>query len=156
MNTTLDIIPYSRDFHDDLVRMITEVLDEFGFDFGVGGLERDLEQLEHGGRYHGTEEGFWLLLDEGRVIGSVAIRKKDGMTCELKRLYLQGDYRGQGLGQKLYEFAEECARAARYKKIWLDSSRRFKKAKALYLRNGFTLIEELDNAWEDSVYEKAL
>jgi len=32
--------------------MITEVLDEFGFDFGVGGLERDLEQLEHSGRYH--------------------------------------------------------------------------------------------------------
>lgn len=78
------------------------------------------------------------------------------MTCELKRLYLQGDYRGQGLGQKLYESAEEFARTAGYKKIWLDSSRRFKKAKALYLRNGFTLIEELDNAWEDSVYEKAL
>ncbi|MGO8998187.1 MAG: hypothetical protein ACLQVI_33115 [Polyangiaceae bacterium] len=40
--------------------------------------------------------------------------------------------------------------------IWLDSSRRFGKARRLYERNGFVLLEEIDNDWEDNVYEKPL
>ena len=34
----------------------------------------------------------------------------------------------------------------------LDSSRRFRGAHRLYLRNGFRLVEQLDNEWEDDVF----
>jgi GNAT superfamily N-acetyltransferase len=62
---------------------------------------------------------------------------------------------GQG-SVRCYAHAEAFARAAGYQAIWLDSSRRFGKARRLYERNGFVLLEELDNDWEDNVYEKRL
>ena len=74
----------------------------------------------------------------------------------LKRLYLDAAARGHGVGQRLYDYAESFARTSGYAKIWLDSSRRFTQARKLYERNGFTLIEALENDWEDNVYEKRL
>ena len=93
---------------------------------------------------------------QGELVGTVAIRPKDAATCELKRLYLVPGQRGLGLGQALYDHAEAFARAAGYERIGLDSSRRFTRAHRLYQRNGFVLVEHIDNDWEDDVYEKTL
>jgi GNAT superfamily N-acetyltransferase len=135
-------------------QLIIDVLGEFGFSSNMGGLEQDLRELAE--RYGSQRAGFWVAESAGVVVGTVAIRPKDATTCELKRLYLRAGFRGSGLGQVLYDRAEAFARAAGYTRIWLDSSRRFGKAHRLYARNGFTLLEELDNDWEDNVYEKYL
>jgi GNAT superfamily N-acetyltransferase len=148
--------------HPAVVRLVTDVLAEHGFPASMGGLEADFRDL--GGRYAGGRAGFWVAEDDGAIVGSVAVRPKpegggpsEGAgTCEIKRLYLRPDRRGAGLGQALYAHAEAFARAAGYTRIWLDSSRRFAKAHALYERNGFVLLEQLDNDWEDNVYEKRL
>ncbi len=147
-----------REFvHDDVAgvaRLVVSTLAEFGFSSQVGGVEGDLSSVhEH---YRGPRAGFWVAEDEGAIVGSVAVRPKSEGTCELKRLYVRADCRGTGLGQRLYQHAEAFARAAGYERIWLDSSRRFAKAHRLYVRNGFVLIESLDNDWEDDVFEKAL
>jgi putative acetyltransferase len=147
-----------RDYHprdrDAVVALVSRVLGEFGFESNVAGVERDLREAHE--RYAGERAGFWVLDDEGEVVGTVAIRPKDERTCEIKRLYLRPDVRGSGLGQRLFEHAEAFARRAGYERIWLDSSRRFTRARKLYERNGFVLLEEVDNAWEDNVYEKRL
>jgi putative acetyltransferase len=135
-------------------RLVEDVLGEFGFTAQVGGVERDLADLA--GRYGGAQAGFWVADAGGTIVGTVAVRPKDEGRCELKRLYLRPDQRGTGLGQRLYEHAEAFARAAGYERLWLDSSRRFTRAHRLYARNGFVLLEHLDNDWEDDVYEKVL
>lgn len=147
---------YEPTDHETVCRLIEEVLIEFGFSLGMGGLERDLRELDE--RYGKQRAGFWVAESDGVVVGTVAIRPKppEDRTCELKRLYVRADFRGSGLGQALYEHAEAFARRAGYDRIWLDSSRRFGKAHRLYARNGFTLLCELDNDWEDNVYEKRL
>jgi len=137
-----------------LVRLIVGTLAEFGFSADMGGIADDLRSID--GRYAPPRGGFWIAEREGMLVGSVAIRPKDERTCELKRLYVSPSARGSGLGQRLYEHAEAFARAAGYRTIWLDSSRRFGKAHRLYERNGFVLLERLDNDWEDNVYEKSL
>ncbi len=134
--------------------LVTEVLAEFGFTAQVGGVEEDLREVRD--RYGGGKAGFWVAERDGIVVGTVAVRPKEGGACELKRLYLRPAERGTGLGQRLYEHAEAFARAAGYERIWLDSSRRFERAHRLYQRNGFVLLESLDNDWEDDVYEKRL
>jgi putative acetyltransferase len=147
-----------REYHphdrDAVVALVSRVLGEFGFESNVAGVERDLHEAHE--RYAGDRAGLWVLDDEGDVVGTVAIRPKDERTCEIKRLYLRPDVRGSGLGQRLYEHAEAFARRAGYERIWLDSSRRFTRARKLYERNGFVLLEEVDNAWEDNGYEKRL
>lgn len=145
---------YQPGDRDAVVALVSRVLGEFGFEANVAGVERDLREAHE--RYAGDRAGFWVLDDDGEVVGTVAIRPKDERTCEIKRLYLRPDVRGSGLGQRLYEHAEAFARRAGYQRIWLDSSRRFTRARKLYERNGFVLVEEVDNAWEDNVYEKSL
>jgi putative acetyltransferase len=134
--------------------LIESVLTEFGFTFALGGLQQDLNEIS--ARYGTQRAGFWIAEAAGTLVGTVAIRPKAERTCELKRLYLAPQWRGQGLGQTLYAHAESFARQAGYERIWLDSSRRFGSAHRLYERNGFVLLERLDNDWEDNVYEKRL
>ena len=139
---------------DAIAQLVVSTLAEFGFSSQVGGVERDLrEALE---RYRPPGGGFWVADAKGIVAGTVAIRPKEGRTCELKRLYVRTEMRGRRLGQQLYEHAERFALAAGYGRIWLDSSRRFVSAHRLYLRNGFVPVESLDNDWEDDVFEKRL
>jgi GNAT superfamily N-acetyltransferase len=137
-----------------VARLVVGTLAEFGFASRVGGLEQDLASVPE--RYRAPRAGFWVAEDEGAIVGTVAVRPKDGTTCELKRLYVRADCRGTGLGERLYQHAEAFARAAGYERIWLDSSRRFTKAHRLYVRHGFVLVESLDNDWEDDVFEKRL
>jgi hypothetical protein len=53
----------------------------------------------------------------------------------------------RGLGQRLYDHAEAYCRAegSGYARVWLETSRRQKAARRLYLRSGFVVIEEVDN-----------
>jgi putative acetyltransferase len=137
-----------------VLALITSVLTEYGFSPDIGGLRRDLELAAT--RYGQDRSGFWVAERDGAVVATVAVRTKEALTCELKRLYVHPSGRGLGLGQALYQHAETFARSVGYERIWLDSSRRFTQARRLYERNGFVLLEELDNDWEDNVYEKAL
>jgi putative acetyltransferase len=137
-----------------VVALVERVLGEFGFPVGqVGSLEDDLDAV--GERYadHGA---FWVADLDGEVVGTVAVRPKEGRTCEIKRLYLRADQRGRGFGKALYAHAEAFARARGYDRIWLDSSRRFTRAHELYERNGFVLVAHVDNEWQDAVFEKRL
>ena len=137
--------------------LVESVLTEFGFAPSIGGVERDLQEIgERYGSRDGLAAGFWVAESDGALVGTVAVRPKGPGTCELKRLYLDPGWRGRGLGQALYDHAEAFARASGYQRIWLDSSRRFSRAHRLYERNGFTLLEQLDNDWQDNVYEKRL
>ncbi|MFO0644906.1 MAG: GNAT family N-acetyltransferase [Polyangiales bacterium] len=152
---SVSIRPYRDEDRDAVRALVAAVLTEFGFGHAVGGVERDLAEIAT--RYGAEGAGFWVAVaEDGVVVGTVAIRPKEGRTCEFKRLYLHPQRRGSGLGQRLYDHAEAFARRAGYEAIWLDSSRRFGKAHRLYERNGFTLLERVDNDWEDNLYEKRL
>ena len=64
--------------------------------------------------------------------------------------------RSPGLPALLVERALRPSTARVYDRVWLDSSRRFGRAHKLYERNGFTLVERVDNDWEDNIYAKRL
>jgi hypothetical protein len=144
---------YRKDDYEAVVALVTRVLGEYGFAAHVGGVQRDLAAIEEG---YSSRGGFWVAEMDGAITGTVAIRPKEGATCELKRLYVSASFRGRGVGRALYEHAEAFARGAGYEKIWLDSSRKFASARRLYEKNGFVLLEEIDNDWCDNVYEKTL
>jgi putative acetyltransferase len=51
--------------------------------------------------YFDNSGTFLVLIDDGRVVGSGAIRRLNNDICELKRMWLLKDYRGRGLGTKM-------------------------------------------------------
>ena len=154
MSDRVIVRDYAASDRPAVLTLVQTTLVEFGFAGNVGGIEADLAAIDE--RYRAPHGGFFVAVLDGALVGTVAIRRKDATTCELKRLYVANAARGHGLGQRLYGHAESFARSAGYAKIWLDSSRRFTQARKLYQRNGFVLLEELHNDWEDNVYEKQL
>jgi ribosomal protein S18 acetylase RimI-like enzyme len=102
-------------------------------------FEQELAELP--GKYAPPEGRLLLALDEERLAGCVALRRLDGLTCEMKRLYVRPDARGNGLGRRLAEAVIEEARVAGYTRMRLDTlPSKMKEASIIYHSLGFRKI----------------
>src|SRR5580692_2610322 len=67
----------------------------------------DMDQIA--AQYSEPTGTFLVLLDDGRIVGTGAIRGLDDHTCELKRMWFLPPYRGKGHATRmcglLFEFA---------------------------------------------------
>lgn len=72
-----------------------------------------------------------------RFVGMGGLRRLDARRAELKRVYLQPAWRGQGLATRLMQRLIEDARAFGYRQLCLDSAPFMHEAQALYARLGF-------------------
>jgi ribosomal protein S18 acetylase RimI-like enzyme len=96
---------------------------------------------------------------KAKLAGIVAMRPLvDEGVCELKRLYLRDEYRGQGAGRRLTEDIIAAATKAGYKKMRLDTEQRLETAIDMYGKFGFVEIGQYyDNPLAQMLYmEKQL
>lgn len=126
------------------------------FDFTDRCFEELGKKFEPEGRhyfYNDIEksfESFYCMTDEEKVIGTVALKKVDAYTVELKALYLDKAYRGQHLGSRLIKTAIDEAKTRGFKSMVLDSMSQYKEALRLYEKCGFRNTERFnDNAYAD-------
>jgi ribosomal protein S18 acetylase RimI-like enzyme len=94
------------------------------------------------------------VVDHGNVVGTVALKKIDETTAELKSLYLDKNYRGKGLGGRLMTEAVGAARARGYKSVVLDSMKKYKDARNLYEQFGFKDTERYNGNEMADVFMK--
>ena len=95
-------------------------------------------------------EVFYCMLDQERVVGTIALKKLDDNIVELKAMYLDKDYRGQGLGRRLINAVIDEAKTRGFKSVVLDSMSKYKDALRLYEKCGFKNTERYnDNVYAD-------
>ena len=95
-------------------------------------------------------EVFYCLTCQDKVIGTVALKKINDDTVELKAMYLDRDFRGRGFGRLMLDKVTDEARNRGYKSIVLDSMSRYKDALRLYENAGFKNTERYnDNVYAD-------
>lgn len=116
----------------------------------------DLDNLRS--HYLDNNGTFLVLIDEGRVVGSGALRRLNNDICELKRMWFLKAYRGRGLGTKMAQMLLDFARKKGYKKVRLDTADEQKQAQAiqLYQRLGFYFIERYNDSSCTMFMEKIL
>jgi GNAT superfamily N-acetyltransferase len=75
--------------------------------------------------------------DADEAAGCVALRRLDGATSEIKRMYVREQYRGSGLGRRLALAVIEEARKRNCVRVVLDTLPKLVPAIALYRDLGF-------------------
>ena len=84
---------------------------------------------------------FLIARTDGRAIGCGAIRLLDPMTAEAKRMYVEPDQRGKGVGRAVLAGLEAAARQLGVRRLVLETGIYQDAALALYRRAGFTQID---------------
>ncbi len=123
--------------------VILNGLKEFGFEY-TPEYDFDLEDPE---KYYLKKGGMFYILEiDGKVVGTVAVVNR-GDTAELKRLYVNKDYQGKGLGSQLFDTALQFCRDNGFKKVEFETNKKFEKAHLLYRKRGFKTVREDENSY---------
>jgi ribosomal protein S18 acetylase RimI-like enzyme len=129
------------------VRMLfREYADSLGVDLCFQGFDGEVAELP--GKYAAPTGRLLLAWKKSarvvgwtEVVGCVALRGIDIGTCEMKRLYVRPQARGEHLGRRLAERVCSEAREAGYSRICLDTLPTMTAAQQLYRTLGFEPIE---------------
>lgn len=124
-------------------RHITQPGQEAAFDAYIRrSLAEEIERIPE--YYHAVEgSGFWVAELDGEVVGMVGIERLDERDAEVRRMYVDADWRRHGIGGRLLAHAEHFCRRAGYARVVLSTSALQPQAKALYEAKGYDLEKEV-------------
>ena len=116
------------------------VVNDLGFEPSYRGAE---EELRAPPGAFSPPAGCPLLADAGEhAAASGALRSLDPGVCELKRMYVRPQYRGQGLGRAIGQELLRQARNKGYRLARLDTEVSLDVARRLYASLGFRAMPQ--------------
>lgn len=123
-----------------IIRAVMDEYDAVGKGFSI----EDPEVSSMSGAYAG-EGAVYLVAELGdRLVGGSGIGRLAGAdrdVCELRKMYLLPDARGQGIGRRLLEACLEAARHRGYRVCYLETLAHMDRARNLYEMYGFQPLE---------------
>lgn len=138
-----------------VVEVVRSVYADYGFAWDLDGYCHDLtDPLAH-------YADFWVVRDVARVVGCIGLSLHDrvagapggtvkienetrvtGSDCELVRLYLLAQYRGQGLGRALAQQVVDAALSHNRTCVEIWSDKKLVAAHSLYEKMGGVRVGE--------------
>ncbi len=104
------------------------------------------EEVNHLEMKYGASYGrLYLAYCNGNAAGCIGLRKMDEMSCEMKRLYVRPQFRGNRIGEQLVQKIITDAKEIGYAYMLLDTLPFLEKAILLYRKFGFYTIECYNN-----------
>jgi epoxyqueuosine reductase len=130
------ITPAAAEDLDAIRSLFREYQASLPFDLCFQNFEEELKGLP--GRYTPPSGRMLVARHAGAVVGCVALRQIGDGSCEMKRLFVQPAFQGQGIGRALAQAIIEEGRRIGYKRMRLDTV--LEPAKSLYRSLGFREI----------------
>ena len=128
-------IAYNKQDFDEGKKLFKAYAEALSFDLEFQNFDQELKNIKH--QYASPRSALILCYVQQEAIGCVAIRKINDDTAELKRFYVQPNYRGLKIGKQLLELAIDKAKELNYTFVRLDSAPEQSKAQELYKAFGF-------------------
>lgn len=136
-NLTFDFIEAkSTEDFARAAKLFEEYADHININLDFQEFDQELREI---GKQYARPTGALVMAfsRDQRAQGCFGVRKIDETVCELKRMYVREDARGQGLGGKMLKQAIEVARELKYKWMRLDTLPTMVAATHLYRQFGF-------------------
>ncbi len=131
-----------------------ESIEEIIKRFDERGELRDMDDIQS--QYFDRKGLFLVVLDDGRMVGTGAIRALEGDICQLRRMWLLPPYQRRGIGSRLVEMLFEFARQAGFKTVRLKTDVKQTGAIRFYERLGFRLVARGGSDGNDLTMEMPL
>lgn len=87
----------------------------------------------------------WICEVGNRMVGFLLLMHRENNTAQLRYFYLEPEYRGIGLGNRLMKLYMDFLKEKQYRNSYLWTTHELHAAASLYKRHGFTLTEEKDS-----------
>jgi ribosomal protein S18 acetylase RimI-like enzyme len=136
--TDIRLAEFPRDLAE-VRSLFREYADGLGIDLNFQGFEAEMAELP--GKYAGPAGRLFLAWNGTAAVGCVALRPLAGDSCEMKRLYVRPQARGEQLGRRLAQHICKEALEAGYSRIYLDTLPTMGAAQQLYQSLGFRPTE---------------
>lgn len=133
-------------------RLFREYEAWFGMNLCFQNFDDEVKNLP--GKYAAPEGRLFLAYSDERMAGCIALRKLEDDVCEMKRLYVKEDFRGQKIGIALIEKLIQTACEIGYERMRLDTyPPKMSKAVSLYESYGFREIPPYyDNPYGETLF----
>ena len=128
-----EIKEYSKEYEKDLIELLMRVCVN----------EYNMRDYEASLRQYVEEEEFqkaWIILDNERIIATIGYEERDNKVAELKRVYIDKDYRHQGLGTSMMYYVVQYLEDNNYDTIYVRTVNNFSNAIKFYKKYGFENI----------------
>lgn len=115
----------------------------------IQNYDQEVEDLEE--KYGKPEGRLYIVYFNGQVAGCIGLRKIDNENCEMKRLYVRPEFRGNHIGNELVNRIIDDAKEIGYKFMLLDTFPFLENAIQMYKNFGFYEISSYNNSPMDSL-----
>ena len=129
------IQPTSNHELNKIRMLLLEYAEMRNFDIALGDYESELEELP--GIYAKPKGCLLLAYLNDQPAGCVAFREFGDDVCEMKRLFVSVNFRGNNIGSSLVDRLITEARNAGYRQMLLDTHPWMDSAQSLYTGMGF-------------------
>lgn len=101
------------------------------------------DEIDRLADYYAERQGaFFVVYDGEKLAGVFGLERLGAASAELRRMYVDGAYRKQGLARMMLEFAERTCRDAGTRVLTLSTSELQQAALAFYRASGYRLVSE--------------
>lgn len=134
----MQITRYQEQYRQQIIELILHIQnDEAKIALSI---EEQPDLLDIPQYYEKNGGGFWIAVDEGNVIGTLAFMNYGNGNAVLKKFFVRADWRNKKLGLKLYETVLDFLKKNDYKQVLLDTPAVAAASHRFYERAGFIKI----------------
>jgi N-acetylglutamate synthase-like GNAT family acetyltransferase len=86
------------------------------------------------------KHAFWVVERQDEIVGCFGIESQSETNTELRRMYLDREFRGGGIAKRMLECAEDRARSLGFRKMLVSTAEIQRAADCFYRRGGFRQV----------------
>jgi putative acetyltransferase len=148
--------PWQPSDRQVVATLIGNVLAEYDLGWEPAGADRDVLEIE---KYYLESGGaFYAIEQAGHIVGSGGYYpiSRGFLGVEIRKMYLQQQARGRGLGKFVLHRLENEIRQRGFREIWIETASVLQEAVLFYEGQGYEPSTGVETARCDRVYVKYL